>query len=146
MSTIGFVSNNNISSIESFYSESVKDKLDKINTELKELPSVLDPSTLQKLKDGEYGITLKEYHDMSTYRTTMSALYGNSSASKLPSMLNNLFVDEDEEITSAKDFIEKMEERGIDKKSALKLYSAMKSYSTMNSYLGFKNSYVSALI
>ena len=146
MSSIGFVSNTNVNSIEGFYSDSVKNKLDKIDTELKELPAILDPLTLQKLKDGEYEITLKEYHDMSSYRTTMSALYGNSSASKLPSMLNNLFVDKEKPITSAKEFIKKMQECGIKKEFAIKLYSAMKSYSVMNTYIGLNNSYISAIV
>ena len=82
---------------------------------------------------------------MSSYRTTMSALYGNSSASKFPSMLNNLF-NSTTNINSAKDFLDRMEENGIEKKTALKLYNAMKSYSVMNAYLGFKNSYISANI
>ena len=145
MSSIGFVTNNS-DTIEKIYPKSISDRLDKINEELKELPTVLDSSTLQKLKDGEYEITLEEYNSMSSYRTTMSALYGNSSASKLPSMLNNLLVNEEKEVTSAKDFLDRMEENGIEKKAALKLYNAMKSYSVMNTYLGFKNSYISANI
>lgn len=144
MSSIGFVTNNS-DTIEKFYPKSISDRLDKINEELKELPSVLDSSTLQKLKDGEYEITLEEYNSMSSYRTTMSALYGNSSASKFPSMLNNLF-NSTTNINSAKDFLDRMEENGIEKKTALKLYNAMKSYSVMNTYLGFKNSYISANI
>lgn len=144
MSSIGFVTNNS-DTIEKFYPKSISDRLDKINEELKELPSVLDSSTLQKLKDGEYEITLEEYNSMSSYRTTMSALYGNSSASKFPSMLNNLF-NSTTNINSAKDFLDRMEENGIEKKTALKLYNAMKSYSVMNAYLEFKNSYISANI
>lgn len=146
MSSIGFVTNSSNLAVESFYSDSIQNKLDKIESDLKDLPALLDPTTLQKLKDGEYEITLEEYHNMSSYRTTMSALYGNSSASKFPSLLNNLFETEDVQISSAKEFLEKMEERGIKKESALKLYTAMKSYSAMSSYLGFKNSYISAII
>ena len=146
MSSIGFISNNNISSMDLFYSDSIEQKLDRINGELKDLPSVLEPSILQKLKDGEFEVTLKEYNDLNSYRTTMSALYGNSSASKLPTMLNNLLIDKEEHISSAKDFIEKMQERGLAKGSAIKLYTAMKSYSIMNTYLNFNNSYVNAVI
>lgn len=144
MTTIGFVSNNNTSSIESFFSDSIRDKLDRINGELKDLPNVLDPETLKKLKDGEYEISLKEYNDFSSYRTTMSALYGNSSASKFPTMLNNLFGTEEKNINSAKDFMDKMQENGVKKETALKLYKAMKSYSIMNSYMQISNNYVSA--
>lgn len=146
MSSIGFVTNNNTNKIESFYSDSIQNRLDKINSDLKDLPTVLDPTTLQKLKDGEYEITLKEYHNMSSYRTTMSALYGNSSASKFPSMLNGLLGNEEAQINSAKDFLDKMQKKGIKKETALKLYTAMKSYSAMNTYLGLQNSYVSAII
>ena len=145
MSSIGFVStNNDTSSIGLFSSDSVQNKLDRINGELKDLPSILNPETITKLKDGEYKISLKEYHDLNSYRTTMSALYGNKSASKFQTVMNNLFETEDKAFTSAKEFINALEEKGIEKKSALKLYTAMKSYSAMNTYLN--NSFVSAVI
>lgn len=147
MSSIGFISTENqISSIKSFFSDSIQDKLDRVNGELKDLPSVLDPETIKNLKDGEYEITLEEYNDLSSYRTMMGVLYGSKSASKFPSMLNTLIMKDENSVLSAKDFIKEMEEKGINKDSALKLYTAVKSYSTMNSYLNFRNSYVSAKV
>ena len=133
----------NIDSIKPFSSEEVESKLEKIEEKLKDLPSVLDKDTLNKLKDGEYEITLKEYSDMNTYRTKMTLLYGNSSASKLPSALNNILGNWDDSDLTSKEFIEQLEDRGIDKESALKLYQAMKSYTLINT---FTKSYVSAIV
>lgn len=147
MSPIEFITTEDYkNSVEVFKSNSLQDKLDGINDKLKDLPKVLDPLILQKLKDGEYEITLKEYNDLSSYRTVMSALYGNSSASKLPEYLKKISRIEDDRKISAKDFIDKMQEKGLEKKAALKLYTAMKSYSVMNSYLLNNNGYVSAKI
>lgn len=124
----------------------VSDRLDNINKQLKDLPSVLDKETLQKLKDGEYDITLKEYTDMNTYKTTMNALYGNNSASKFPSILNSIMGNSKNEAVSAKKFVESMKEKGLSNTSAVKLYSALKTYSITSSLLGKNNSFISAKI
>ncbi len=122
------------------------DRLENINNRLQNLPEVLDKTTLQQLVDGAFDISLEEYTDLSTYKTTMSALYGNRSASTLPDMLNTLLGNEKHASSpSAKDFIDKMRERGISNGSALKLYTALKTYS-INSSLITNNSFVSAKI
>ena len=75
-----------------FYPAGVSEKLDNINKQLKDLPKVLDKETLENFQKGEYDITLKEYTDMNTYRTTMTALYGNSSAKKFIQQLTIIIV------------------------------------------------------
>lgn len=129
-----------------FYPAGVSEKLDSINKQLKDLPKVLDKKTLENFQNGEYDITLKEYTDMNTYRTTMTALYGNSSANKFNSAINNYLGIKNNNTTTAKEFIEKLEDKGVSKDSALKLYSALKSYTSMSLMLGATNSFVSAKI
>ena len=77
-----------ISNISSNYPETVSTRLESINEQLKDLPRVLDRETLDALRNGEYEVSLQEYTDMNTYRTTMTALYGNSSADRFNSSLN----------------------------------------------------------
>ena len=135
-----------ISSVNSYSNASgISDKLDKINSQLKDLPEVLDYETLEKFQNDEFEITLEEYTDMNSYRVTMNALYGSSSANKLNSALNGFLGLDDDRKTSAKDFIQGLEDKGVDKMDALKLYNMLKSYSTLSS-LGQKNSFVSAKI
>lgn len=139
-----------MTSIESintgFYPAGVSEKLDNINKQLKEFPTVLDKKTLENFQNGEYDITLREYTDMNTYRTTMTALYGNSSANKFNSAINNYLGIKNDEPATAKDFMEKLQEKGVSKESALKLYTALKSYTSMSSMLGKNNSFLSAKI
>ena len=136
-----------INSISSNYLSGVSEKLQNINKQLKELPSVLNPDTLEKLQNGEYEVTLKEYTDMNTYRTMMTALYGNSSANRFNSALGRFLGLENNRRVSAKEFMNALENKGVSQGSALKLYTAMKTYSSM-SYLisGQRNSFVSAKI
>lgn len=129
-----------------FYPVGVSEKLDNINKQLKDLPKVLDKETLENFQKGEYDITLKEYTDMNTYRTTMTALYGNSSANKFNSAINNYLGIKSDKTATAKEFIEKLEDKGVSKDSALKLYTALKSYTSMATMLGKTNSFVSAKI
>ena len=49
-------------------------KLAAVKSQLENFSSALDKDTLTKLKNGEYEITLKEYTNMNTYNTMMSAL------------------------------------------------------------------------
>lgn len=136
--------NNSYSAVEN---STVSNRLDKINQQLKDLPAVLDKETLNKLRNGEYEISLKEYTDMNTYRTTMQALYGNSSANKFPSILNKFVGNQEDKVVSAKNFIERMEEKGVSKGSAIKLYTALKTYSATSSLLsGINYNFVSAKI
>lgn len=136
--------NNSYSAVEN---STISNRLDKINQQLKDLPAVLDKETLNKLRNGEYEISLKEYTDMNTYRTTMQALYGNSSANKFPSILNKFLGNQEDKVVSAKNFIERMEEKGVSKGSAIKLYTALKTYSATSSLLsGINYNFVSAKI
>ena len=125
-----------------FYPAGVSEKLDNINKQLKDLPKVLDKETLENFQKGEYDITLKEYTDMNTYRTTMTALYAN----KFNSAINNYLGIKSDKTATAKEFIEKLEDKGVSKDSALKLYTALKSYTSMATMLGKTNSFVSAKI
>ena len=134
-----------ISNISSNYLASVSDRLEEINNQLKDLPKVLDLQTLEKLQDGEYDITLEEYTDMNSYRTTMTAFYGSSSANKFNSALGG-FLGYNNKQVNAKEFIQELQDRGVSSESALKIYSALKSYSTLNSLFGKQNSFVSAKI
>ena len=135
MSSIGFItSNTDSASIRNFSSQDIENKLENIDEKLKDLPTILDKDTLAKLRDGEYEITLQEYTDMTTYRTKMNALYGNSSASRFPNALNNLLGNPSDEEVSAKDFMDKLKEQGVENKSALKIYNAIKSYNLINSF------------
>ena len=144
MSTIEIISSSEISSY--YKTDKISDKLNKIESALKDLPTVLDYDTLEKLRDGEYDITLEEYATMNSYRVQMKALYGNKSSNKLSGMLNRyLGVDSNESI-SAKDFISNLKDLGVETKDAVKIYGAMKSYSITSSLLGTKNSFVSAKI
>lgn len=115
----------------------VADKLQNINNKLGSLPSVLDKSTLQKLADGEYDISLKEYTNLTTYKAQMTALYGNSSANQFNSSINKILGNQTDEITTLKDFMDKMSEQGLSNSDALKMYSALKKYSivtNLNNY------------
>lgn len=120
------------------------DKLQKIKTQLNELPTVLDKDTLTKLKNGGYDISLKEYTNMSSYNTVMGTLYGNSSANKFQNLLNTITNASENSLATAKSFVEKMRENGMSNKAALRTYSALQKYtafSTLNNY-----NYVSAKI
>lgn len=121
--------------------------LAEVNEKLKDLPKVLDKDTLKKLIDGEYDVSLKEYTDLNSYRTVMSALYGNSSANKAQSYMKNILGKEfDLEKISAKTFMDKMQEKGFSVKDSVGLYNAIQKYSVTTSILGKENSYVSAKI
>ena len=109
------------------------------------LPSLLDIDFLTKLKEGKYDISLKEYTNMTTYNTMMSALYGNNSANKFQNTLNLLTNSAENSLASAKTFVEKMKENGMSNETAVRTYSALQKYSLMSS-LGNNYSYVNANI
>jgi len=118
-------------------SETASERIERIQKQMENLPSVIDKNGLTKLKDREFDITLKEYTDLNSYRIKMNALYGNSSDNQFQTYLNNtLNNNSDDTITKAKDFIDKMKDNGMSDIQALKLYSALKSYSVIT---GFKN-------
>lgn len=108
--------------------------LQTIQNQLKNLPSVLDKDTITKLKNGEFEISLKEYTNMNTYNTMMNAMYGNHSANNFQNTLNVLTNSADDELATAKSFIDSMKQNGMSNKTAMKTYSALKKYSLMSSF------------
>lgn len=142
MSEIGTLSSNLSETIkERLYSSSTEnnltDRLERIKEKMQNLPSVLDSSTLQKLRDGEYEISLKEYSNMNTYRTMMDSLYGDKSADAFQNYLDKIFEEEADKVANAKSFVEKMRENGMSNSTALKLYSAIKTYSLVSSFKNY---------
>ena len=115
-----------------------KNPLEELQEKLKDIPAVLDKETLSKLKDddNEFGITLKEYTDFTTYNTMMNTLYGNNSANKFQNTLNILTNSSENELATAKTFVEKMKENGMTNAAAVKTYSALKQYSILSSSFG----------
>lgn len=109
-------------------------QLQAIQTQLVNMPSVLDESTLTKLRNGEYEITLSEYTNMNTYNTMMTALYGDNSASKFQNTLNISTKSAEDELATAKSFVKTMKENGMSAKTAVKTYAALQKYSLMSSF------------
>ena len=135
-----------ISNVAPVMPESVYETLGNINQQIGNMPAVLDRTTLDALVNGEYDISLREYTDMNTYRTTMSVLYGNNSSSPLNSSLNTLLGNNNQNRTiSVKDFIDRLGERGVSESDALRLYTAARAYS-LTSVLNLNNSFVSARV
>ncbi len=95
----------------------------------------LNSDTIQKIANGEYGISLEKFGDLYTYDAEMNAIYGK----------HNFLSNPKAEVGSAKEFLDAMEERGISNKTALKLYTTLKTYSINKSFLN-KNSFVNAKI
>lgn len=110
-----------------------ENQLEKIREQLDNIPSLLDKNTLTKLINGEYSISLKEYTQMNTYNTMMSALYGNNSANKFQNTLNILTNSAENELATAKTFVETMTERGMSTKAAVQTFAALQKYSLLSS-------------
>ena len=108
-------------------------KLKAFQEQLNNLPTVLDKDTLTKLKNGEFEISLKEYTNISTYNTMMTSLYGDKSASTFQNTLNILSKTPENELATAKSFVDKMREYGMSNKTAVKTFSALQKYSMMSS-------------
>lgn len=119
------------------------DKLSEIKNRLNNMPSVLDEETLTDLVDGKYEISLKEYTSLNTYNTMMEALYGNNSANMFQNSLQNTFsllTDSSEQnLASAKSFINKMKANGMSNQAAVRTYAALQKYSYMSSAFGNYN-------
>ena len=119
-----------------------------LNSQL-QLPSVLDETTLNKVVDGEYGITLEDYTDLNTYNSNMRLIYANNSGNPLYSNLNTVMRNgtNNNSSVSARDFIDNMRDQGLSDVSAFRLYTALKTYSVNNILLGSgSNSFISARI
>ena len=110
------------------------DKFQKFQAQLQNLPSVLDESTLTKLKNGGYEISLQEYTNMNTYNTMMSTLYGNNSANKFQNILNILTDSEETDLATAKSFVDKMKANGMSNATAVRTYAALQKYSLISSF------------
>ena len=113
---------------------SAEEKLQNIKAQMEKMPSVLDSSTLQKLRNGEYDISLKEYTNLNSYKNAMKALYGDNSANPFQNYVNKILEEDDDKIANAKKFIDKMKENGMSSSKATKLYSALKTYSIISSF------------
>ena len=118
------------------------DELQTIQNRLNMMPSILDEDSLTRIRNGEYEISLKEYTDMTTYNTMMSALYGNNSANPFQNTLNLLTGTADDSLANAKSFIDKMKQNGMSNQSAIRTYSALQKYSLMSSLGNNNYSYV----
>jgi len=108
-------------------------KLQKIQSQLKNLPSVLDKDSINKLRSGKYEISLKEYTNMNTYNTMMTALYGNKSANTFQNTLNTLTNSGEDTLATAKSFIDSMKANGMSNETAVKTYAALQKYSILSS-------------
>ena len=125
---------NNSLLLSSYIKESIdSSKLQQIQKDVQEIPSILDKETITKLQNGEFGISLKEYTSMSSYNTMMNALYGNNSANKFQNMLNSFVNNSEADFATAKSFVDKMKENGMSEKTAVKTFIALQKYSLMSS-------------
>lgn len=116
------------------YSKGISDtKLQNIKEQLSDLPSVLDKKTLQNLTNGEYDISLKQYTNMNTYNAVMSTVYGNNSANKFQSIIGFVTNSSEDNLATAKSFVDKMKEYGMSNNSAVKTYIGLKKYSLISS-------------
>ena len=116
------------------FSDNNFEKIQAVRQKLNSIPSVLDENTLTKLKNGEYEISLKEYTDMNTYNTKMTALYGNRSANNFQNILNIATKSKEDSLANAKSFVDKMKQSGMSNSTAVRMYSALQKYSLMSSF------------
>jgi uncharacterized membrane-anchored protein YjiN (DUF445 family) len=136
MSDIGSILTNSML-LTGLGSSTSSEKLQAIKDSLQNLPSVLDKDTLQNVINGDYNLTLKQYSDMNTYNTMMNSLYGNKSANKFQNVLNILTDSSEDKLATAKDFIDKMKEKGMSNSTAVKTYSAIQKYSLLTNVGNF---------
>ena len=116
------------------YNGNGADKLQTVQDKLKNINSVLDKDTLTKLKNGEFEVTLKDYTNMTTYSTMMNALYGNNSANKFQSTLNILTNSAEDNLATAKAFVNNMKANGMSNETAVRTYTALQKYSLLSSF------------
>ena len=92
----------------------------------------INEEALSRLAEGDYDISIKEYTNLSTYLSKMTAMYGNNSASSFQQSINRILNSGETSVSGAKSFIEKMKKNGISNTSAMKLYAALQSYSIVS--------------
>lgn len=125
-------------------SSNKENQLEEIRNQLDNIPSLIDKNTLTRLNNGEYSISLKEYTQMNTYNTMMTALYGNNSANKFQNTLNILTNSAEDELANAKSFVTAMQENGMSPKAAVHTFAALQKYSLLSSYGNYN--YVNASV
>ena len=81
---------------------------------------------------------------MSTYSTMMNALYGNNSANKFQNTLNLLTNSAEDNLATAKTFVENMKANGMSNQTAVRTYAALQKYSLVSSFN--KYNYVTAKV
>ena len=131
LTTLGDTSNND-------------NKLQTIQNELKNINSIVDKDTLTKLKNGEYELSLKEYTNMNTYTTMMTALYGDKSANSFQNTLDLITNSAEDNLATAKAFVDSMKANGMSNKTAIQTYAALQKYSLMSSFGNYN--YVNAKV
>ena len=125
-------------------SDNDNNKLQTVQEQLKNIASVLDKDTLTKLKNGDFEVSLKDYTNMSTYSTMMNALYGNNSANKFQNTLNLLTNSAEDNLATAKTFVENMKANGMSNQTAVRTYAALQKYSLVSSFNNYN--YVTAKV
>jgi len=125
-------------------SDNNNNKLQTVQEQLKNITSVLDKDTLTKLKNGDFEVSLKDYTNMNTYSTMMNALYGNNSANKFQNTLNLLTNSAEDNLATAKTFVENMKANGMSNQTAVRTYAALQKYSLVSSFNNYN--YVTAKV
>ena len=125
-------------------SDNDNNKLQTVQEQLKNIAPVLDKDTLTKLKNGDFEVSLKDYTNMSTYSTMMNALYGNNSANKFQNTLNLLTNSAEDNLATAKTFVENMKANGMSNQTAVRNYAAIQKYSLVSSFNNYN--YVTAKV
>ncbi len=125
-------------------SDNDNNKLQTVQEQLKNIAPVLDKDTLTKLKNGDFEVSLKDYTNMSTYSTMMNALYGNNSANKFQNTLNLLTNSAEDNLATAKTFVENMKANGMSNQTAVRTYAALQKYSLVSSFNNYN--YVTAKV
>lgn len=110
-----------------------ENQLQQIQEQLDNIPSLLNKDTLTKLNNGEYGISLREYTELNSYNTMMTALYGNNSANKFQNTLNILTNSAENELANAKTFVAAMQKNGMSAKAAVHTLASLQKYSFLSS-------------
>ena len=135
-----------MSEIQSVQSNVIEILLNSLSLEVPKLPKndlasvhttkssakTLNEEALSRLANGDYDISIKDYTNLSTYLSKMSALYGDSSASSFQQTINRVLNNGERSASGAKSFIDKMKKNGISNSSAMKLYAALQSYSIVS--------------
>lgn len=122
-----------LSSLNNKNDDEQSNRLQKIQDQLKNT-NILDKNTISKFQKGEFEISLKQFTNMNTYSTMMNALYGNNSANTFQNTLNTLTNSAENNLATAKTFVENMKANGMSNGTAVRTYSALQKYSLVSSF------------